>query len=429
MRRLLLPAALSCAALSGAGALAHLLGAAPWTAGPAAALALASAALSAAWVLGVRRGLFAVEQALLSFSERDFATRLSLEDRPALANVGARFNALGEKLRAIEGQHYQRELLLETVLEATPSAVLLLDGARRVVFGNVAARALFFDGARVDGHGLEELLARAPAGLKEALAESREGIVTSPAAEGGESWAVALGRVELEYQPHLLVTVKPMGRELSRQEADAWKRAIRVISHELNNALAPLSSLVATARRIAGKPEHASRLEEAFDTIAGRTAALQRFLDGYAQFARLPQPRLQRVEWRPFLEGLKVLHPFVMPEALPDAAQADPAQLQQALVNLLKNAVESGSKLEEIRVTVSRSAEATVVEVSDRGQGMTAEQLAAAMVPFHSTKKSGTGLGLALCREIFEAHGGHLALRSAPGEGTSVRCVLPDSPG
>lgn len=340
-----------------------------------------------------------------------------------LKGVNARFNALGERLHAIEAEHYQRELLLETVLEGSPSAVLLFDPSARVVFANVAARELLSGGARLEGQLLRELAQHAPAGLKEALAEGREGIVT----EGGEAWSVAVRRLELGYQPHRLVMVKALTRELLRQESDAWKRAIRVMSHELSNSLAPVSSLVATARRIAGKPEHAEKLGTAFDAISERTAHLQRFLEGYAQFARLPTPVRQRVEWRPFLEQLHALHSFVLPELLPEVpASADPAQLQQALVNLLKNAAESGSAPTDIRVTVGRLSGGTVIEVSDKGSGMTAEQLAQAMVPFHSTKKAGTGLGLALCREIIEAHGGQLALQSAPGAGTTVRCVLPD---
>jgi two-component system nitrogen regulation sensor histidine kinase NtrY len=220
---------------------------------------------------------------------------------------------------------------------------------------------------------------------------------------------------------------KPLTRDLLRQEADAWKRAIRVMSHEINNALAPLTSLVATARRIAGKPEHAARLDEAFETIAGRAAHLQRFLDGYARFARLPRPSRQDVEWRPFLEKLVALHPFVMPDSLPAApARVDPAQLQQALVNLLKNAAESGSAAGEIRLTVAKAGAATVIEVADAGHGMSPEQLEQVMVPFHSTKKTGSGLGLALTREIIEAHGGQLSIRSAAGQGTTVRCLIPD---
>jgi nitrogen fixation/metabolism regulation signal transduction histidine kinase len=395
----------------------------------AAAGATAATALALAWRLHrARRALAAVEQALLSLVERDYSVRLATRADAALAPLAARFNQLGERLREEQGERYQRELLLETVLEATPSAVLLADGAERVVFGNAAARALLAGGDRVDGHALDDLLARAPAELREALAGEHEGLVTIEQSGGAETFHVAQRRFELRYRPHRLLLVEPLTRELSRREAEAWKRAIRIMSHEINNSLAPVASLVHTARRIVGVPEHAERLSQAFDTIADRTRHLQRFLDGYASFARLPRPVRREVPWRSLLEQVRALYPFSVPRELPEQpAFVDPAQLQQVLVNLLKNAVEAGGPPDAIRLAVERADGGQVVEVSDRGAGMSEEVLRQVPVPFYSTKKSGSGLGLPLCREIVEAHGGRLSIESQPGLGTTVRCFLPDS--
>jgi nitrogen fixation/metabolism regulation signal transduction histidine kinase len=393
-------------------------------------LASAAAALAVvAWwrLRRTRRALFAVEQALLSLSERDYSVRLAIEHDAALAAVAGRFNRLGERLRVEHSERYQREILLETVLEATPSAVLLIDEADAVVFGNAAARELFFGGDRVDGHPLGDLLARAPDELREALVEQQEGIVTVERTDGPDLFHIALRRLELRYQPHRLVLVKPLTRELVRKEADAWKRAIRVISHEINNSLAPVASLVNTARRIVGRPEHAGNLAQAFDTIAERAQHLQRFLDGYSQFARLPRPVRQPLHWRPFLEQVRSLYGFAMPDALPAApALLDPSQMQHVLVNLLKNAHESGSPPDRIRVAVERVEGGHLVEVGDAGAGMSEEVLRQVLVPFYSTKKSGSGLGLPLCREIVEAHGGRLSIESVAARGTTVRCFLPD---
>jgi nitrogen fixation/metabolism regulation signal transduction histidine kinase len=392
-----------------------------------AAALFALVALALSWrLLRTRRALSAVEQALLSLSERDYSVRLAIDRDARLEAIAARYNALGERLRVEQSERYQRELLLETVLEATPSAVLLFDAGDKVVFGNVAAGELYFAGDRVDGHTLAEVLERAPAELREALAGEVEGIVTVDRSEGPDLYHLAFRRFELRHQPHRLVLVKPLTRELSRKEADAWKRAIRVISHEINNSLAPVASLVNTARQIAGRPEHAGKLAEAFDTIADRTQHLQRFLDGYARFARLPQPLRQPLQWRPFLEQVRGLYGFVMPGELPEQpASLDPGQMQNVMVNLLKNALESGSAPDQVRVTVEQLATGHVIEVRDAGAGMSEEVLKQVLVPFYSTKKSGTGLGLPLCREIVEAHGGRLSIESQPGRGTTVRCFLP----
>jgi nitrogen fixation/metabolism regulation signal transduction histidine kinase len=393
------------------------------------AIAAAALAVVALWRLRrTRRALAAVEQALLSLSERDYSVRLAIAHDAALTALAGRFNKLGERLRVEQSERYQREILLETVLEATPSAVVLVDEADAVVFGNVAARELFFGGDRVDGHRLDEVLARAPAELREALMHEQEGIITVDRPEGADLFHIALRRLELRYQPHRLVLIKPLTRELVRKEADAWKRAIRVISHEINNSLAPVASLVNTARRIVGRPEHADKLGQAFDTIAERAQHLQRFLDGYAQFARLPQPVRQPLAWRPFLEQVRSLYGFAIAEALPaEPASLDPSQMQHVLVNLLKNAHESGSPPDRIRVGVDRVEGGHVVEVSDAGAGMSEEVLKQVLVPFYSTKKSGTGLGLPLCREIVEAHGGRLSIESIAGRGTTVRCFLPQT--
>jgi signal transduction histidine kinase len=161
----------------------------------------------------------------------------------------------------------------------------------------------------------------------------------------------------------------------------------------------------------------------ALDTIEERAAHLMTFLDGYSSFARLPQPARQAVPWQALLPGVE----GSVPER---PAYLDPAQLQQVLINLLKNAAESGSPPDEVAVTFTAdSREGVVMEVLDRGKGMTDEVLRNALLPFYSTKKSGTGLGLALCREIVDAHGGRLSLHHRQGGGVAVRCWLPAQEG
>lgn len=422
--------ALAAAALAAASVAACAGGGAPPRWLTIAAPATLSALVAAAWWSVRRRAaaLAAVEQALFSLAERDYSVRLAIAGDAALAAVAARFNMLGEQLRMAESERYQRELLLETVLEATPSAVLLFDATDAVVFANAAARALFAGGDALDGLTLADVTARAPGELGASLAGFSEGLVTVEGGEGFDTYHVAQRRLELRYQPHRLVLVEPLTRELVRKEADAWKRAIRVICHELNNSLAPIASLVNTARKIVDRPEHAARLVEAFDTITDRTQHLQRFLDGYARFARLPKPVRQPLQWAPLLEQVRALYDFTMPaEVPPEPSLLDAAQVQQVLVNLVKNAIECGCAAAEIRVTVARADGATVLEVRDSGAGMSDDVLKQVLVPFYSTKKSGTGLGLPLCREIVEGHGGHLAVESQPAGGTVVRCVLPDA--
>jgi signal transduction histidine kinase len=226
----------------------------------------------------------------------------------------------------------------------------------------------------------------------------------------------------------VLVLVKNLSRELHRQEADAWKRMIRIFSHELNNSLAPISSLIHSARIVVADAPVAPKLERIFSTIAERADHLRTFLDAYARFARLPLPRREAVEWRTFVDRLLALWPTARLEGeLPsEPGWIDPAQLEQVAINLLKNAEESGGPAEGLTLSVTSLGERGVrITIGDRGTGMSQDVLQNALVPFYSTKERGSGLGLPLCREIVEAHGGSLRLESRDGGGVAAHVRLP----
>ena len=200
---------------------------------------------------------------------------------------------------------------------------------------------------------------------------------------------------------------------------------IRVISLELNNSLAPISSL-AHSGRILGREPDSGKLDRVFASIEERAHHLKSFIDGYARFAKLPAPRIEDVNWAAFLATLKDLTPYTLEGATPRAtARFDPVQMQQVLINLLKNAHESGSPEAAVTLSLRQDGEGLRLDVADAGPGMGPEVLEQALLPFYSTKQSGTGLGLPLCREIVEAHGGRLSLANRAGGGLLVSIWLP----
>jgi signal transduction histidine kinase len=163
-----------------------------------------------------------------------------------------------------------------------------------------------------------------------------------------------------------------------------------------------------------------------FATIEERARHLEGFIRGYASFAKLPSPRLEAVTWPALVERLRSQIDFVPEGELPEEpARLDVPQVEQALLNLLKNAHESGSPPEGVTLRVRRLPGQLRIEVGDRGTGMSDAVLANALVPFYSTKRSGTGLGLALAREIAEAHGGRISLGNRKEGGLVVTLVLP----
>jgi two-component system, NtrC family, nitrogen regulation sensor histidine kinase NtrY len=373
------------------------------------------------------RTLQALTDGVRSFRDTDYSMRLAETRGDELGDLVALYNDMGDALRAERHDIYQRELLLDTVLQGVPVAIFLVSQSGRVIYANRAARDLVGRGRRLESQTLHDVLESAPPEMRDALLRSSDAIFTVSGGETEETYHTARRAFQINMHKHTLYLVERLTPELRRREVEVWKKAIRVMNHELNNSLAPIRSLVNSARTVLTKPEHAHQLEGIFDTLEERATYLTEFLEGYARFARLPQPRKQEVSWSELLEGVRRLYPFSLEGPLPAGKAAfDPTQIQQVLINLLKNAHEAGSPEGDVRVSVLDTVDGGwVIQVLDRGRGMDEDVMKRALLPFYSSKPAGTGLGLPLCNEILEAHGGRLRVESRSGGGTIVTCWLP----
>jgi nitrogen fixation/metabolism regulation signal transduction histidine kinase len=366
-----------------------------------------------------------LDDGVRALRDSDFSVRLAIDGNDEVSDVKRVYNEVADVMRAERNEIYQKELLLDTILQRTPVGVVLLNTTDRVIYSNAAARELFTGGARLDGHAFAEIVANVAAPLRDALATTGDAIVSLPAGDQDETLHLSQRVFHLNTQRHRLVLLERLTPELRRQEVAVWKKAIRLINHELNNTIAPISSLFHSARLAQEMPQHRHKLDGIYETIEERLAYLRDFLESYAQFARLPEPRREPTRWSDLLDDVHALYDFRIDGPLPEQALVDRAQIQQVLINLVKNAHESGSDPSEVVVAIRRSVDGTVLRVTDRGRGMSEDVMRQALLPFYSTKPAGTGLGLALSNEIIEAHGGRLRLQAREGGGVVVTAWLP----
>lgn len=317
--------------------------------------------------------------------------------------------------------------VIELIADSVPEAVLFFSDLGTIRYANAAARELFFEGRAPEGQNFIRLVAGAPVPLREALLGDSDRLFSMELAGHRETYHLSRRTFTLEEEVHTLLVVKHMTREIGRHEVEVLKRVVRVISHEVNNSLAPVTSLIHSARLIAKSPEQLGKLERVFDTVEERTRHLKTFLDGYATLARLPKPRAKAVAWGQFLRQLSALYPDVRwPPAPAREGYFDPAQIEQVVINLLKNAVEAGSAPDAVEVRIATLDDgSTELDVLDRGPGFAAEALKNALMPLYTTKASGSGLGLSLSQEIAEAHGGSIGVSNRDGGGAWIRVILP----
>ncbi|MBE0363505.1 hypothetical protein PULV_a0956 [Pseudoalteromonas ulvae UL12] len=378
----------------------------------------------------INQGLQALESGLLNFKDGEFSTLLGYKGHDELGGLCQLYNETANKLRQEKQWIYQRELMLDKVLQSSPQALLLIDDSQHLVYSNQTARELFLKGQRLQGSLLKDILATAPEALGAALSHGKDGLFSFEVADNEvQTWHLSTGRFLLNNQYHHLYLFKHLTRELSRQEVAVWKKVIRVISHELNNSLAPISSMLHSGQVLAGKLDE-PRLARVFNTIDDRIRHLSEFIQGYGRFAKLPTPQPVNIDWQELINTLKLQWSFQYLGELPQLnGYADRAQLEQLLINLLKNAHESGSKPENIEVRIDLSNEGQqrghIISINDQGKGMSETVMSNALLPFYSTKSSGTGLGLALCREIAEAHQGKISFYNRTQGGVSVKVWLP----
>ena len=365
---------------------------------------------------------------LSALREEDYSLR-ARGARPddALGEVMFEVNALGDALRGRRLSALEAMALLRKVMEEIDVAVFSFDGERRLRLMNRAAeRLLGQPSERIMGWTAAQL------GLAECLEGEPARTLTISFPGGTGRWALRRSAFRESGMPHELLVLTDLSRPLREEERQAWQRLIRVLGHELNNSLAPIKSMAGTlATMLERQPRPADwedDLRRGLGVIETRAAALSRFMEAYSRLARLPRPKLQPVDAGALVRrivGLETRRPITLAPGPELTVRADADQLEQLLLNLLRNAVdaalETGGK---VSVGWTRQGDQFEVCIQDEGPGLA--NTANLFVPFFTTKPAGSGIGLVLSRQIAEAHGGSLTLENRKDRrGCEARLRLP----
>ena len=359
--------------------------------------------------------------------EGDYSVRGRDADRgDPVGEVAWEVNALGDQLRAGRLGELEASALLGQVLEEVEVAIFAFDGSGLLRLVNRA-------GARLLQRPPSQLIGRDAASLGMAGLLDGETPRRVEGDFGGQGGPYELRRSQFRREglPHTLVVLADLRRVVREEERAAWQRIVRVLSHEINNSLAPIQSIAASLQAVLGRGDPEAWVDDVrsgLTVVARRSEALSRFLAAYARLAKLPPPTLAPVSVAALVQRVTALDRTrgvrVVPG--PDAwIRGDADQLEQLLINLLKNAVEAASETGG-GVTIGWEEAPGEVElvVSDEGPGLLDSRNL--FVPFYTTKPEGSGIGLVLCRQIAEAHRGTLSLRNAEGRrGCDARLRLP----
>jgi nitrogen fixation/metabolism regulation signal transduction histidine kinase len=372
----------------------------------------------------VIRPLQTVSNLLAALREDDFSIRArGAMPNDALGQVMLEVNTLAETLRTQRLGAQEATVLLRAVMAEIDVAIFAFDSDKRLVLVNrYGERLLGREGADLIGQVATDL------GL--------EHVLGSPSTIQDLSFPGAVGRWEIRRTkfwqggtPHELVALSDLSQPLREQERQAWRRLIRVIGHELNNSLAPIKSIAGSLESLLSneRPPDDWRddMRSGLAVIGSRADALSRFTTAYARLARLPAPTRRPIEFSPLMRrvvSLETRLPIGVSESAEITVTADPDQLEQLLINLLRNAVDAALETGG-GVTTSWVSSDHVLEVRIDDQGPGLQNTGNLFVPFFTTKAGGSGIGLVLSRQIAEGHGGSVTLENRADE-RGVRATL-----
>ncbi len=412
-------------------------------------LALLGAELFVWWLLALAlqeqttRPLQTLANVIGSLREEDYSFRArNAVSEDALGELSLEVNALADMLSDQKVRAIEATALLQRVVDEIDAPLFAFDPNSVLRLVNPAGEHLMRQMRfRMVGRTAAEL------NLEPFLTSDNESVVELNLTDSQARWLLRRSSFRQNGVPHTLVVLSDVSRALREEERRAWQRLIRVLGHELSNSLAPIKSIAGSlGSRVSSIPMEAevkSDLQRGLEIIEARSASLHRFLEAYRRLAQMPAPVLREVRLAPLIDraaGLETRIKVCVQPGPDIVFQADPDQLEQMLINLLRNATDAvlestttSSEVQsdapqperkEVEVQWNADPEEVVLTINDNGPGLL--NPANVFTPFYTTKPNGSGVGLVLSRQIAEAHGGRIEIGNRIGvRGCAVRVVLP----
>lgn len=375
----------------------------------------------------------------------DFSIRFSADNKlgKSFSALNHQFNEVLEAFRQTRAEREANLKYIDTIIQHISIGVLSFDPDGKIELINPAAfrlmgiyRLRYIDELKHSHPGLPELLLELPAGQKMLYAT-----------QNGQQLSIQATTVRLQGRLVKLISLQNIHAELQQKELEAWQNLTKILRHEIMNSVTPIVSLIGTMQEIVehdiavqeGQAEAVGDLKEALETIESRSKGIMNFVNAYRDYTTLPKPQFTTINLKQLIQSVSNLlladmkaagityHMHVSPDNI--EVHADETQLQMVLINLLKNAMDALEHTDDPVISVKGSlgnAQQVTIEIIDNGPGIDAEAQEKIFIPFFTTKKKGSGIGLSLSQQIIQMHGGQLKVVSPPGKGTTFYVLLPN---